>query len=130
MSLSDEIGPAPVAFPLRQWRIRNFKSIREANLDLAPLTVVAGANSSGKSSILQSILLATQACRQIRSDDAVALNGALVRLGRFEDVLSAFATDRQSIVFGADLELDRAPGLTRAGFDSLSLSWDLELDGT
>ena len=47
--------------PLLRWRVRNFKSIGTADLELAPLTVLVGANSTGKSSLLQSMLLAAQA---------------------------------------------------------------------
>ncbi|MBM4077404.1 MAG: DUF2813 domain-containing protein, partial [Planctomycetes bacterium] len=43
--------------------VRNFKSIKNDSLkpiELKPLTVVIGRNSAGKSSLMQSILLATQ----------------------------------------------------------------------
>ncbi|GIW56399.1 MAG: hypothetical protein KatS3mg082_2803 [Nitrospiraceae bacterium] len=34
---------------ITQWKLFNFKSVRnETNLELAPLTIFAGANSSGK----------------------------------------------------------------------------------
>ena len=41
-----------------EWKIRNFKSIDEAsiNLDTSKNAIIAGPNSSGKSSIIQSIL--------------------------------------------------------------------------
>ena len=46
---------------LRKWRLGSFKSINEVTeVDLAPLTVVVGANSAGKSSLIQSILLMAQ----------------------------------------------------------------------
>ncbi len=38
--------------------IRNFKVLREVNLELKPLTVIVGPNASGKSSILHAISLA------------------------------------------------------------------------
>ncbi|MBX0534150.1 AAA family ATPase [Campylobacter jejuni] len=37
-------------------KIENFKSISDYNFEFKPLTILAGANSSGKSSIIQSIL--------------------------------------------------------------------------
>jgi len=45
---------------ISKWGVTNFKSIREVNLDLAPLTIFTGVNSSGKSSFLDSILLSSQ----------------------------------------------------------------------
>lgn len=39
--------------------IRNFKSIQEANFNLCPLNIFTGTNSSGKSSIIQAILLSS-----------------------------------------------------------------------
>ena len=37
-------------------QIRNFRSIREASIDIAPLTVVYGPNGSGKSSLIYALL--------------------------------------------------------------------------
>jgi ABC-type transport system involved in cytochrome c biogenesis ATPase subunit len=67
---------------LTKWGITNFKSIYHADLDLAPLTVLTGTNSSGKSSFLQSILMMAQTIRNPFCDDnTLMLNGPLVRLG-------------------------------------------------
>ncbi len=42
---------------LTQWRLHRFKSVGDPQtFELRPLTIFAGANSSGKSSVLQSIL--------------------------------------------------------------------------
>ncbi|HXR33520.1 MAG TPA: AAA family ATPase [Verrucomicrobiae bacterium] len=46
---------------ITKWKIGNFKSVRTSTaLDFAPLTIFAGANSSGKSSWIQSILMISQ----------------------------------------------------------------------
>lgn len=42
---------------LTQVNIKNFKSISDENLKLAPLTILTGTNSSGKSSVIQAIML-------------------------------------------------------------------------
>ena len=42
---------------LKQLSIKNFKSIDQATLLLTPLTILTGANSSGKSSTIQTLLL-------------------------------------------------------------------------
>jgi AAA15 family ATPase/GTPase len=61
---------------LTKWSVENFKSIRdEANLDLAPLTIFAGANSSVKSSFIQSILLIAQSLSDKDGSRPLVLNG-------------------------------------------------------
>jgi len=45
---------------ITKWGVKNFKSILEADLDLAPLTIFTGVNSSGKSSFLHSIAMLKQ----------------------------------------------------------------------
>jgi predicted ATPase len=74
---------------LTKWSVENFKSIRdEANLDLAPLTIFAGANSSGKSSFIQSILLIAQSLSNKDGSRPVVLNGPLTSLGKFDELMS------------------------------------------
>lgn len=67
-----------------EWKIRNFKSIDEAsiNLDISKNAIIAGPNSSGKSSIIQSILLAAQS-----SQYKIELNGHLFSFGDPLDVI-------------------------------------------
>lgn len=67
-----------------EWKIRNFKSIDEAsiNLDTSKNTIIAGPNSSGKSSIIQSILLAAQSLPH-----NIELNGHLFSFGDPSDVI-------------------------------------------
>jgi predicted ATPase len=72
---------------LTRWTLENFKPIRERlDLELKPLTVLAGLNSSGKSSFLQSIRLISQTLANPKRDEPLVLNGPLVRLGAFRDV--------------------------------------------
>ena len=40
---------------LNKATIKNFKAIEETEVDLAPFTVIVGANGSGKSSVLQAM---------------------------------------------------------------------------
>jgi hypothetical protein len=82
---------------LENWSVTNFKSIQttrvfkpdgsETNtLALKPLTVFCGANSSGKSSLLQSILLIAQTMRHRDKEYPIVLNGDYASLGTFDDV--------------------------------------------
>ena len=84
---------ATVAPMLKKWRILNFKSIKSAEIELAPLTVLVGANSAGKSSLLQSILLMAQNASQdaeivtLSSRGSIFFNGQLVELGSIQECL-------------------------------------------
>ena len=72
---------------LTSWTVENFKSIgRQLVLPLSPITALVGANSSGKSSIIQSILLIKQTLQYATADRPIALNGPLLKLGTFDDV--------------------------------------------
>jgi len=74
---------------IRKWGLSNFKSFYDkTELELAPLTVLTGTNSSGKSSFIQSMLLIAQTlCNPISSRELV-LNGPLVKMGFVGDIKS------------------------------------------
>ncbi len=74
---------------ITKWKVSNFKSIRdETELDITPLTIFAGANSSGKSTFLQPMLLVAQTLAHRVTSRSVVLNGSLTRLGQFNDLRS------------------------------------------
>ncbi len=74
---------------ITKWTVSNFKSIvGETPLSLAPLTLFAGPNSSGKSTVLQSLLLVSQTLSHKVGSRSVVLNGTLTRLGQFDDLRS------------------------------------------
>ena len=82
--------------------IRNFKSIRSADLQLRPLTVFVGENSAGKSSVLQSIFRLAQIVRGRSRPDSVPLNGMELNLGNFAELRHLEATG-EDIVLSADV---------------------------
>jgi predicted ATPase len=70
-------------------QLGNFKSWREVNVALAPITGFFGTNSSGKSSLLQALLLMSQS---IESSDPKQIfefgnEKSLVSLGSFDDLI-------------------------------------------
>ena len=74
---------------ITKWKVSNFKSIREdTDLTLGPLTIFAGANSSGKSTFIQSILLIAQTLAHKIDSRSVVLNGSLISFGQFDDMKS------------------------------------------
>lgn len=91
---------------LKSWSIENFKSIvNSGELQLAPVTVLAGLNSSGKSSLLQSILMVSQTLRNPVSDRSLLPTGPIVQLGTFDDILNEDATSR-NIMIGFNIDSD------------------------
>jgi predicted ATPase len=85
---------------IKKWSLKNFKSIQTLdNLEFAPLTIFAGANSSGKSTILQSILLTAQTLQNSINDKSIILNGHIAKFGTFNDLLTNNAKD-QNIQIG------------------------------
>jgi len=89
---------------ITKWTLYNFKSIRdETPLDLGPLTIFAGTNSSGKSTVLQSMLLISQTLSSRVRSRSVVLNGHLAKLGQFDD-LRTFKSDADQIFVSWECE--------------------------
>jgi len=78
-------GKSPQHLCLESLEINGFKSIKSAIIKLAPVTVLLGGNSSGKSSVIQSILLASQNTTR-RFDTSIDFNGPAITLGTYGDV--------------------------------------------
>ena len=98
---------------ITKWKVFNFKSVRkETELEFAPLTIFAGANSSGKSTFLQSILLVAQTLSHKVSSRSVVLNGALAKLGQFDD-LRSIDSEADQIVIGWTCRPVHDPRTTR-----------------
>jgi predicted ATPase len=88
---------------INKWKLFNFKSVRdETEIELKPLTILAGSNSSGKSTVLQSMLLIAQTLYSRVSSKSVILNGTLTRLGQFDD-LRSFGSEANQILIGWEL---------------------------
>ena len=67
--------------------LRFFKCFERLRLPLAPLTLLTGLNASGKSSVLQALVLLHQTMREHEWTTRLALNGYGVRLGAMPDVV-------------------------------------------
>lgn len=107
--------------------VTNFKAFRELDLSLRRLTVLAGLNSAGKSTVIQSLILAQLAGQ---AEGGVPLNGPFgLALGEASDVIHSQADEGAVIRFvlsgpqGRELiELSapdyRAVVLDRVGYES------------
>ncbi|MDM8549193.1 DUF3696 domain-containing protein [Desulfobacterales bacterium HSG2] len=88
---------------IQTWTIQNFKSVSDkTTLSMKPLTIFAGANSSGKSTLIQSILLVAQTLQTTVGSRSVVLNGHILRLGSFDDIVFNHQSD-QTVLIGFGL---------------------------
>lgn len=91
---------------INKWILNNFKSInQEKTLEFRPLTIFTGANSSGKSTILQSILLVTQTLQNQNPSRSIVLNGGIKKFGNYTDVVFG-GEDERNIKIGFSLSSD------------------------
>ena len=67
--------------------LRHFKCFEALKLPLQPLTLLSGGNASGKSSVLQALVLLHQTMREHEWSSRLMLNGATIRLGTVADVI-------------------------------------------
>ena len=73
---------------IKAWELRNFQSIRETKtLDLKPLTIFSGPNSSGKSAVIKSLLMVAQSLGSSAREVPLVLNGKYTQLGEFDHIL-------------------------------------------
>lgn len=76
---------------IKALRLVNFKAFTDSSLELKPLTLLSGANCTGKSCILQSLLLLRQSFQQGLISEGLVLNGDLVSIGTGRDALNEYA---------------------------------------
>ncbi len=67
--------------------LETFKCFELMRLPLAPLTLLSGTNASGKSSVLQSLVLLHQTMREREWSTRLMLNGSIAKLGTVTDVV-------------------------------------------
>lgn len=76
---------------LKHISIENFKALRKASIDFGLITVLIGKNSTGKSSILQT--LAT--LKQSRGQSHLSFDGPYVYLGNYRDIVHKQEENRE-----------------------------------
>ena len=98
---------------LREYRLTNFKAFGETvTIPIRPLTLIFGANSSGKSSIFQSLLLLKQTLEEAKNPATALLpKGSLVDLGTYRDFVHRHETSG-SFEFEVRFDLESTKHLT------------------
>ncbi|MNO72821.1 hypothetical protein D3C76_637750 [compost metagenome] len=77
---------------LQKLSIKNFKAFSEwQEINLAPITLIYGPNSSGKSSIIHSIMLLKQSLTRPNLQGGLVSNGEFVDLGDFSSMVHGHA---------------------------------------
>ncbi|MBC1267638.1 AAA family ATPase, partial [Trichormus variabilis FSR] len=87
--------------------VSGYKSLYdECSIEIRPLTILAGANSSGKSSIIQPLLLMKQTLEATYDPGALLLNGANVKFTSAEQLISHLPGKEriQRFVIGIEIE--------------------------
>lgn len=107
---------------LTHLRLENFKSFRQLDLPLRPLTLLSGLNGMGKSTVLQALLMLRQSFldwpfldpgtvrgfleERHREWFKIRLNGSYIQLGSVHDVLCRLASSDHILI---GLEGDELP---------------------
>jgi predicted ATPase len=86
---------------IKQIEIKNFKSIKKADVSVSNLNLLMGLNGMGKSSFIQTLLLLMQSDKL--EERVIDLNGILAQIGQGRDALYQFA-EEEKIVFELTFE--------------------------
>lgn len=78
---------------ITELHIQNYKSHSNTLLSLKSLTLLTGVNGSGKSSVIQSLLLLRQSYKRQRIDQALILNDTLCGIGTGKDAIFQSANE-------------------------------------
>lgn len=106
---------------ISELQLKNFKSLNmDSAISLSKFSLLCGSNSSGKSSIIQSILMLCQSFSNRLLDNNIVLNGHLCRLGSYQDIRSHRASDDE-VRLKIRIPLDRQFGYEGTKFKEINL---------
>ena len=89
-------------------RVRGYKSLlEESSIEIRPLTILAGANSSGKSSILQPILMLKQTLDATYDPGVLLLYGPNVKFTSIEQLFSKLIGKKTTGTFSTGVTIDQ-----------------------
>ncbi len=98
---------------LKSISLENYKCFEKLKVDdkeeleIAPLTVLCSVNSSGKSSIINSLLMLKQSYESTSTSNNMKINGTYIKAGTFEDISKN--KEKQPITFVVTYELNKPP---------------------
>jgi predicted ATPase len=93
--------------------VQGYKSIaEEVTVSIAPLTILAGTNSSGKSSLMQPILLMRQTLQAPYDPGALLLNGPNLKFTSAEQLFTDKASKETAKQFKVGMESQEKEGIS------------------
>src|SRR5450759_787658 len=111
--------------------VSGFKSIsQEQSIEVRPLTILAGANSSGKSSIMQPLLLLKQTLEAPYDPGALLLDGPNVQFTLADQLLSRMGDQKVANTFHVGIEVGREAALATYFTRSKSRGKGFEVEQT
>ncbi|WP_310489784.1 AAA family ATPase, partial [Chamaesiphon sp. VAR_69_metabat_338] len=107
--------------------VKGYKAIaEEITMEIAPLTILAGANSSGKSSVMQPLLLMKQTLQATYDPGALLLNGPHVKFTSAKQLFNKH-NDRQVNEFSIGFQIHNTGKLiytfSQTNGKPIDLSW-------
>ena len=115
---------------LQSFTAENFRALNLSDEQLGKITVLCGANSVGKSSILKSLLLIKQIDNEGDiTHKVVPLKGSLVNLGDYKNLVKNHVTTEDvTIGFSADFKPSRKTGIDFGKCDKICYELTLGFD--
>ena len=106
--------------------VQGFKSLaKESRIEIRPLTIFAGANSAGKSSIMQPLLLMKQTLEASFDPGPLSLDGPNVKFTSVNQFISRLQKDSDGQAFSVEIEHEKY--LTQKVVFSLTQDHALEI---
>lgn len=104
---------------LTRIKVKNYKGFKEAEIPIKPITVLLGANSSGKSSMLQLLLLLQQTAEEATESykSALKIFGNRISIGKLENLFYGLNRKNQ-ICIQIDLSNERIKNVLLEAFSS------------
>lgn len=101
--------------------LEQFKAYNEEQrIGMSDISILMGANSSGKSSCIQSLLALKQTCESGQEHIGLLLNGKYVTLGSFSDVMNEMASEKGH--FSIKLEVES--GNDEESSEKMAIQWE------
>lgn len=95
-------------------RLKNFKCFGDSgNIHFSRITLLTGANGTGKSSVMQSLLLLAQSVKANADADGLHINGDYARLGNYQDIVNSHSKKK-----GIDIYIQSESNNVKHVFDS------------
>jgi AAA15 family ATPase/GTPase len=103
--------------------VGGFKPIgQEQSIEVKPLTILAGANSSGKSSIMQPLLLLKQTLEATYDPGPLLLNGPNVKFTSAEQLLSRVRNEKPANSFRVGISISNSAAIATS-FKQSTTKW-------